>query len=431
MKVKSGKGGEWFWIAIWGLVLIVGSSGCSRKSPDRGEVVRPIKSFVVVSGGETQVRSFPGKVEASKKVEMAFQVSGLLVKLPVKEGQKVAKGELIAQLRQDEFQARLKTLQGQLDQSRAALRALQAGDRPEQRLRLEAQLRAALAQLSNAKTEFDRAARLLQQRAMSRADHDRYQTAYRVALEEHQAARQMLEKGTMAREEDIEAQEAEVRGLEGRVVEAQIQLADSTLVAPYDGVIGKRFVEPNQTIKGREPVVKFQDVDELEVAVDVPETFMAASLRLADIVQMVAEFSGAPGLQFPVQLREIAQRADPATQTFRIRVALKALPDQNILPGMTARVTITYRRAGILGQQIMVPITAVSNDGGGKQSAWVIGADQQVTRRPVKMGEATGSQIQILEGLEPGERIAVAGLTFLREGMKVRDLGDALGGSQP
>jgi multidrug efflux pump subunit AcrA (membrane-fusion protein) len=58
---------------------------------------------------------FPGKAEASKKVELAFQVSGLLVKLPVKEGQKVTKGELIAQLRQDEFQARLKALQGQLE----------------------------------------------------------------------------------------------------------------------------------------------------------------------------------------------------------------------------------------------------------------------------------------------------------------------------
>jgi multidrug efflux pump subunit AcrA (membrane-fusion protein) len=46
----------------------------------------------------------------------------------------------------------------------------------------------------------------------------------------------------------------------------------------------------------------------------------------------------------------------------------------------------------------------------------------------VKLGEATGGHIEIVSGLEPGERIAVAGVTFLREGMKVRDLGDALGG---
>jgi membrane fusion protein, multidrug efflux system len=48
--------------------------------------------MVVTAGGENHVRSFPGKVEASKRVELAFQVPGLLVKLPIKEGQKVAKG---------------------------------------------------------------------------------------------------------------------------------------------------------------------------------------------------------------------------------------------------------------------------------------------------------------------------------------------------
>ena len=134
----------------------------------------------------------------------------------------------------------------------------------------------------------------------------------------------MLEKGTIGREEDIEAKEAEVRGLEGRVVEAKIQLDDCTLRAPYDGVIAQRFVEQNQNVRAKEPVVKFQDVDEIDVAVDVPETFMAADLRSADIVQMFAEFSGAPGLQFPVHISEVAQVADPMTQTFQLRVGMKA-----------------------------------------------------------------------------------------------------------
>jgi RND family efflux transporter MFP subunit len=376
------------------------------------------------------VRSFPGKVEASKKVELAFQVPGLLVKLPVKEGQRVAKGAAIAQLRQDEFQARLKALQGQLDQARAALRALQSGERPEQQARLEAQLRAAEAKLANARAEYNRNARLLRSRAVAREEYESAQTALRVAQEEHQAARQMLEKGTIAREEDVEAQEGVVRGLEGQVVEANLQLTDSTLHAPYDGVIAQRFVEQGQNIKAKEPVVKFQDVDEIDVAVDVPETVMAADLRSADIVQLLAEFSAAPGLQFPVQIREVAQRADPATQTFRVRAAMKSPPDVKLLPGMTATVTLTYRRASILGDRILVPISAVLKDAAGEQVAWVIGPEQTVTRRPVRLGHVAGGQVEILDGLQPGDRIATAGVTFLREGMKVRDLGDALGGGQ-
>jgi membrane fusion protein, multidrug efflux system len=456
------------------LAILYLAGGCSPNTSDPPDVARPVKTMVVAAGDEPHVRSFPGKVEASKKVELAFRVSGLLVKLPVKEGQKVAKGEVIAQLRQDEFQARLKALQGQLDQARAGLKALRSGERPEQQLRLEAQVRAAAAKLANTRTEYNRAAQLLRSRSIARADYDLALTAHRVAQEDHKAAVQLLEKGTIGREEDIEAREAEVRGLEGRVVEANIQLEDSTLRAPYDGVIAKRFVEQKQNVKAKDPVVRFQDVDEIDVAVDVPETVMA-TMRATDIVQILAEFSGAPGLQFPVHIKEVAQRADPTTQTFQVRVAMKvprgrthlvsqaialqavapagvgapawpqiclalevatldavALqipPEVNLLPGMTATVTLTYRRASILGGRVLVPIAAVSRDGTGQQVAWVVGSEGTVTARPVKLGEATGGRIEIVDGLEPGDRIAVAGVTFLREGMKVRDLGDALGGS--
>lgn len=410
------------------LSIIYLAVGCSSQESTRPEVVRPVKTLVVAAGDRPHVRVFPGRVEASSRAELAFQVSGLLVRLPIKEGQNVAKGEVIAQLRQDEFQARLQTAQSQLDQARAALTALRQGDRPEERLRREAQVRAAAAKLANARTEFERHARLIRSNAVSRGDYERTETAYRVAQEDHRAALQILEQGTIARVEDIESKEAEVRGLEGRVVEANLQLTDSTLRAPYDGVIARRLVEEGQNIRAKEPVIQFQDVDEIDIAVDVPETVMIADIRSAEIVQMMAEFSGAPGLEFPVRVKEVAQVADPITQTFQIRVAMKSPPGMNVLPGMTGRVTLAYRRASILGDQILVPASAVFKDATGEQVAWVIEPGQTVSRRPVKLGEAMGGQIEIAAGLQPGDRIAVAGVTFLREGMKVRDLGDALGG---
>ncbi len=180
----------------------------------------------------------------------------------------------------------------------------------------------------------------------------------------------------------------------------------------------------------KQPVVKFQDVEEIDIAVDVPETIMGADLQLADIQEITAELSGAPGVQYPVWIREMAQVADPTTQTFIVRVAMQAPPGVRVLPGMTARVTLSYRRASVLGSRILVPVAAVSQQPTGEQVAWIVGADGKVAPRPVKVGEATGGQIEILEGLQPGERIAVAGLSFLREGMQVRDLGDALGGGQ-
>lgn len=428
MNVTSWLGRDFGRSATLAVVLFALGAGCRPENTVRPDLIRPVKTLVVSAGSDTRTRSFPGRVDASRRAELAFQVAGLLVELPVREGQRVAAGDLIAQLRRDEFQARLESLQGQLDQARAALRALQAGERPEERLRRESQVRAARAQLANARSEFERNSQLLQAKAISREQTERSEAVYQVAQEELKAAEQLLEIGTIAREEDIEAKEAAIRGLEGRVVEANLQLSDAALHAPYDGVIAQRFVEPNQNVTAKQAIVKFQDVDEIEILVDVPETIMAADLRQADIVETIAEFSAAPGLQFPVEIREIAQRADPVTQTFQVRAIMRSPPDLNLLPGMTAAVALTYRRANILGNPILVPIAAVSSQPQGAQIVWVVGADQSVSPRPVKLGEATGGMVEITAGLQPGDRVAVAGVTFLRAGMKVRDLGNALGG---
>ena len=143
---------------------------------------------------------------------------------------------------------------------------------------------------------------------------------------------------------------------------------------------------------------------------------MAADLRSADIVQMLAELSAAPGLQFPVQIREVAQVADPTTQTFTVRVGMKTPEGIRALPGMTATVTVTYRRASILGDRILVPISAVFKRDSGEQVVWAIGADQKVSARPVKIGAVTGGQIEIVEGLQAGDRIAVAGVSVSSRG---------------
>jgi multidrug efflux pump subunit AcrA (membrane-fusion protein) len=110
---------------------------------------------------------------------------------------------------------------------------------------------------------------------------------------------------------------------------------------------------------------------------------------------------------------------------------MKAPAGVTVLPGMTAIVTFAHRQAGAQGKGIYVPVAAVFKQDSGEQVAWVIGPDQVVSCRPVKMGAATDGQIEIVDGLHPGDRIVVAGTAFLRDGMKVRDLGDALGGGQP
>lgn len=368
-------------------------AGCSSQQPSSSEEARPVKTMVVAGGNRPNVRSFPGRVEASKMVDLGFQVSGVLTSLPLREGQRASKGKVIAQLRQDEFQARLQAAQGTLDQARA-------------------QLGAAESSLTNAKAESERYGRLVESTAVSRSDYDSAQTAYRNA------------------QESYNAQRATIRGLEGRLAEAKLQLGDSTLRAPYDGVVAQRLVDVGQNIVANNPVIRFQNVNDIDIVVDVPEGYIASDLRSTAIQQSVAELSIAPGRQFPVHVKEVAQIADPRTQIFEVRFAMKSPPGVVALPGMTANVTITTRANISRGNLLTVPISAVVKQDTGEQVVWILGPDQAVHRRVVEIGAPTGEQIEIVNGLQPGDRIVIAGATFLREGMKVRDLGDALGGNR-
>jgi RND family efflux transporter MFP subunit len=417
--------------ALLRLPLVVSAiclaAGCSHEAEP--EPARPVKTMVVATGNKPQVRTFPGKVEASKSVELAFQVPGLLIKEPGKEGQKVTRDQIIAQLRQEEFQARLTAAESQLAQGQAALSALKAGERSEEQMRRESQLRAAQVKVENAKTEFGRYSRLLQSSAVSRSDYELAQTTYRIAQEEEQAARQIVEKGAAARSEDVEAQEAVVRGAESRADEARLQLKDSTLRAPYDGVIAQRLVNEGQPVGASTPVVKFQD-DEIDIVMDVPESFMANEMRNTASLAMVAKLNGASGQTFPVAVKEAAQVADPKTQTFQVRVSMKRPAGFTALPGMTAIVTVTYWPAGGPTNRMLVPISAVTRLDTGRQVVWILAPNLTVSARPVTMGTATGGTVEILSGLRPGDRVVVAGGWSLHDGMKVTDLGNALGESQ-
>lgn len=406
-------------------------AGCSRQAAPLPEVVRPVKTVVLAPGGELQTRIFSGTAQASQEAELTFQVPGLLIRFPVREGQRVTRGDLVAQLRQEEFAARLSALQSQLEQGRVALRTVQAGVRPEERLKLEAGLRAAQARLTNATAQHERFSQLIKSQAVSMAEFQAIETSYQVAQEDVEAAQQRLKLSATGRTEDIEAREAAVRGLEDQVRKAQIQLDDSTLRAPFDGVIAQRMVEENQNVSPQQPIARLQNSDEMDIAVDVPESIMA-NITADRIVKILAEFTAVPGVRYPVSIKEIAQVADPVTQTFRIRGSMKAPPDNAVLPGMTATVTLTYRQGAETDDRLLVPISAVCKEAStGEQVVWVIGEDQIVSRHQVRLGQATDGQVEVLEGLQPGDRIAVAGVNFLREGMEVRDLGNALGGETP
>ena len=107
------------------LALLLASCGKKEEQKVTREVVRPVKMMTVMSSEEAFKRKFPGRVRASKRVDLAFQVGGPLIELPVDEGQEVKKGKLLARIDPKDFQTNLRNAEGQLGKAKAALQLAQ------------------------------------------------------------------------------------------------------------------------------------------------------------------------------------------------------------------------------------------------------------------------------------------------------------------
>jgi RND family efflux transporter MFP subunit len=107
---------------LFGLATLILTpiTGCSKKKEEAPkEVVRPAKILTIKQGGSTETSKYPGKVQALDRVEVSFEVSGKLISLPIKEGQRIKKGSLIARLDASDYLSRLEAAQARVSQTKA------------------------------------------------------------------------------------------------------------------------------------------------------------------------------------------------------------------------------------------------------------------------------------------------------------------------
>jgi RND family efflux transporter MFP subunit len=349
--------GVFFLIAVTMLLI----SGCGEKDEgEPAEIVRPVKTAVVQGFSEGE-QTFPGRVDAGEKLLMSFRVPGRIVELPVKKGQAVAKGQLIARLDPRDY---------------------------------EIAVEEAKATFQRAEADFKRYERLYETDAVPLADLDQRRSERDVA--------------------------------KARLDEAEKNLSYTDLRAPFAGMIGNRYVENYMDVQAQEDIVDLNDTTTVEVKINAAENLVAAIDQFAkDLdIKVYAEFDAAPGRRFELQLKELAARADPETQTFQVVFTMPQPADVNLLPGMSAlvRVVVGIKSGATIDLPISVPAIAVKTSPEGKKMVWVVDTDDMtVHSREVTVGSMRGSAaIEVLDGLEGGEHVVIAGLAQLREGMKVR-----------
>ncbi len=130
-----------------------------------------------------------------------------------------------------------------------------------------------------------------------------------------------------------------------------------------------------------------------------------------------------PGKPIPATIKEIGTEASATTRTYPVTLIMGQPDGIEILPGMAG--TATGRPElpdNLVTKGIMVPVTAVFSAGESSDNfVWVIEeASSTVSRRPVKVGELVDTGIPVSSGLKPGEQVVIAGVSYLREGQKVK-----------
>lgn len=244
------------------------------------------------------------------------------------------------------------------------------------------------------------------------------------ARQTYEAARAVLEQAqdAYARMEQLHDAQSlpEIKWIEIRTrlrqAESACELArknldDCRLLAPFDGVVGKRPGEVGETVLPGAAVLTLLDAANPEVRFAVPEQEIA---RIGSGSRIRFSVAALGDRTFETGAPEKGIEADPVAHTYDVRAAVSN-PDGELLPGMVCRVTVTAAEAA---SEIVLPVSAVRQSGDGQRFVWKVVGDS-VVRTPVTVGRFVASGVTVSSGVADGDRIVTEGVQKIGAGSKV------------
>lgn len=317
-----------------------------------------------------------GSIEPLRETRISSLVQARVQEVLVRPGDRVQPGQDLVLLDDKEFKSRLEQARQELQAARAA------------RQGVKKEVQAAQARLQEKEPDYRRLSRLQAQDMASQQDLDRARSAFL-------QARAGLEQAKMA----LQEAEAREQVLQERIFELQIQLGYTRIQAQGRGEVVQRMVEPGDTAAPGEPLFRLQSSQDLRMEARVPEGLLQ-SLTLGREYSVYVD----PLQQdFQARLSEIEPAADPNSRSFLVKLEIKQ-PDQDLYPGMFARLLIGLEPEELL----LLPESAVRHAG---QLATVqVLEEGTVSTRHVRLGKRTGGCVEVLSGLEPGERVLLQGV---------------------
>lgn len=255
--------------------------------------VKVVEASPSLSNGD--LIAAPGRVEAvSEEIRVSSELSGRLRSVSVEEGDRVRKGQVLAQIENDDYVARVSEAEATLALRQAELLRLINGARSQERRAAKADVQAAQAVLNNARREADRRRNLADRDMVSHDEAERYQRAYLVAQAEYERASQQFSLvDADARDDERQRAQAAVDVAWAQLGEARAFLEKTYIRSPLNGIVLRKFKHPGESVSTQfdSPIVTLADESSLRVRLDVDETDVAR-LRVGQSAFVTAEAYG-------------------------------------------------------------------------------------------------------------------------------------------
>ena len=371
-----------FWII--GLASLLGLTGCEKEVESSGAMseetaVVAVETTTVSTSSFTRTRAYVGNVTAAKQVKVIPLTSERILKFPWENGDYVEKGEMIAEIRNE-----------------VSKKGLDA---------INAQIKSVDAQLKAAERELKRVQSMYESNIVSRQSYDQAQDSVTTLL----ASKQQL----------LATQEQSKLGLDY-----------ARVIAPISGIISSKSSEVGDIASSAMALCVLNDMETLKVTLNVNEED-TPYLKLGNDIQL--RFDAFPGETVVAKITRIMPYVNASTRTNTVEaqfqnVKLESNGLYKYKPGMYTRAELSLETTN---NAIVVPPKALILDpdlltqqvtGQTLRRAYVLKSDNTVESRTLEIGEYVGDVVEVLSGLNPGDKLVIRGHHSLRDGDTVKDM---------
>jgi len=400
-------------VSAIGIVLaVLAWSGCSGEE-------KPPEPVVNVQAAAAQQKTIQRTV-TSEAVLFALHQAAIVPKItaPVRKfyvnrGNHVRAGQLLAVLENRDLSAGAVQSKGEYEQAEASYTTSTAASIPEELRKAELDENTAKQALDAEEKLFESRQKLFEQGALPRKDLDQARVSLAQAKSQYDISHQHLEALLkVSHEQALKAAAGQLTAAKGKYQGATALLSYSEIRSPINGLVTDRPIYPGETPAAGMPLLMVMDTSSVIAKAHIPQE-EAALLKVGDPGTITA-----PGVdeELKGKVTVVSPALDPNSTTVEVWVQARN-PKGQLKPGSSVHVSML---AQVLPNAVTIPAAALLTEPDGTTSVMVVGDDGRAHQRDVKPGVKQGDELQIAEGLKPGERVVTVGAYGLPDNTKVR-----------